>query len=95
MRSSHFFIFQENCPHQGIEMKKSWQILSFSDSTISHQIDPNRHFRFLPQSTCNNCPKMHRVKSNGGKCAHHGRNCFLEPRTYEIEVKTATPVKVY
>ena len=36
-----------------------------------------------------------RVKSNGGKCANHGRNCFLEPRTYEIEVKTATPVKVY
>ena len=30
-----------------------------------------------------------RVKSNGGKCAHHGRNCFLEPRTYEIKVKTA------
>ena len=36
-----------------------------------------------------------RVKRYGGKCVHHGRNCFLEPRTYKIEVKTATPVKVY
>ena len=39
--------------------------------------------------------ERHRVKCFGGKCVHHGRNCFLELRTYEIEVKTATPVKVY
>ena len=39
--------------------------------------------------------ETYRVKRYGAKCVHHGRNCFLEPRTFKIEVKTATPVKVY